>query len=261
MKRIALGVEYIGANYHGWQKQDNLSTVELQVEMALSKVADAPVKILCAGRTDVGVNALGQVVHFDTLASRSDKSWVMGANTYLPKDIRVQWAQEVSESFHARFSAVARKYRYLIYNKPVHSAILHDRITSYYHQLDENQMQEGANYLLGEHDFSSFRGSGCQSNSPNRYVEFIKVERKGLILSIDIKANAFLLHMVRNIVGVLMEIGEGKKPPIWAKQVLEAKNRSFGAITAKPEGLYLMSVYYPEEYFLPKFIEYMPVIF
>jgi len=261
MKRIVLGVEYIGAGYHGWQKQDNLSTVELHVEMALSKVADSPVKIYCAGRTDVGVHALGQVIHFDTSVSRNDKSWIMGANTYLPKAIRVQWAKEVSLDFHARFSAIARWYRYFIYNSVVHSAILHDRVTCHYHTLDVNKMQAAASYLLGEHDFSSFRGAGCQSKSPNRFVEFIKIERQGFIISIDVKANAFLLHMVRNIVGVLTEIGEGKKPPIWAKEVLEAKNRTFGAITAKPEGLYLMSVDYPEKYFLPKSIEYKPIIF
>jgi tRNA pseudouridine38-40 synthase len=256
MKRIALGLEYIGANYHGWQMQDNLTTIEREVELALSKVANSEIKVFCAGRTDVGVNAFGQVVHFDTRAERNNKSWIFGANTYLPKDIRVQWAKEVPADFDARFSATARTYRYFIYNSFLKSAIFNDRITSHYQQLDEKKMQAAAMHLLGEHDFSSFRGSGCQSKSPNRFVEFIKIKREGSAVIIDVKANAFLLHMVRNIVGVLLEIGEGRKEPFWAKEVLMARDRTFGAITAPPDGLYLMSVEYPEKYFLPKPIEY-----
>lgn len=242
--RIALGIEYDGTHYHGWQKQENLSTIQGQVEEALSKVADASIYVSCAGRTDAGVHAYGQVVHFDTEVERPIKAWILGTNGYLPANIKVHWAKQVSNDFHARFSATARQYRYVIFNSKIAPAILRHHALWYPYDLNESAMQEAANYLLGEHDFSSFRGSGCQSKSKCRCVEIIDVKRDNLIVTIDVKANAFLLHMVRNIVGLLLEIGRGEHPPIWAKEVLELRDRTACAATVPAQGLYLMKVDY-----------------
>ena len=217
--RIVLGLEYNGKNYHGWQKQENLPTVQFYLEKALSKVADHKIKVICAGRTDIGVHAKEQIVHFDTEAQRATNAWVLGGNSNLPRDITILWAKNSDASFHARFSAKARSYRYLIYNNPAHPAILSNLVTWHIAHLNEEKMNEAGQYLLGENDFSSFRGSGCQSKTPMRNVNHISVTRKRKVITIDIKANAFLLHMVRNIVGVLIVIGEGKKAPIWAKYV------------------------------------------
>lgn len=250
--RIALGIEYVGSLYHGWQSQVGLMAVQTCLEAALAKVADHPINVVCAGRTDAGVHALGQVVHFDTDAVRTNRAWILGVNSYLPDDIRIQWAQVMPEDFHARFTAVARRYCYVIYNHFTPSAILQQRVTWQYHPLDESRMAEAAQYLLGAHDFSSFRGLNCQAKTPIRDVQHLSVTRYHHFIILDIKANAFLYHMVRNIAGVLIAIGTGKQEPIWAKQVLAAKDRAVGGVTAPPEGLYLKEVSYPESFLLPK---------
>jgi len=246
--RYAIGIEYDGSNYFGWQKQANLPTIQGMVEEALSKVAAHKIEIVCAGRTDAGVHAIGQVAHFDSETNRTLKAWVLGSNTYLPADIRLHWAKPVAADFSARFSATARIYRYTIYNYKTASALLRNQSFWFGRKLDELLMQQAANYLLGEHDFSSFRGSGCQSKSCKRNIEFIKVTRKGEIIYIDIKANAYLLHMVRNIVGLLLEIGFGKLLPICAKDVLEARDRKKCPATAPAHGLCLVKVEYPAQF-------------
>ncbi|MFA6409320.1 MAG: tRNA pseudouridine(38-40) synthase TruA [Gammaproteobacteria bacterium] len=246
--KIALGIEYQGTNYHGWQKQQGLVTLQGTLEEALSKLADQPIAVQCAGRTDEGVHAFGQVVHLETTARRSIHAWVFGGNNFLPRDIRIQWAKEMPEDFHARFSAVARHYRYIIYNHNVPSALYHERATFYFYKLDEKRMQEAAQYLIGEHDFSAFRGAYCQAQSTVRNITKLEISRSGRIITIEVVANAFLQHMVRNIVGVLLEIGNGDREPIWAREVLESKTRSLGGITAPSTGLYFMQVDYPEKY-------------
>ncbi|MBN2689703.1 MAG: tRNA pseudouridine(38-40) synthase TruA [Gammaproteobacteria bacterium] len=242
--RIALGLEYDGSQYHGWQRQnDTLPTVQLRLEEALSKVANHNIETVCAGRTDAGVHALGQVVHFDTVANRTLDNWVRGANSILPRDIVVKWAEVVSDEFHARFSAKAREYRYLIYNHKHPSALFYNRATWVNQDLDHNLMHVAGQYLLGENDFTSFRGALCQSKTPMRNVQKLNITKSNKLIIIDIKANAFLLHMVRNIVGSLLEVGLNKNNPEWIKKVLLAKNRSLAGATAPPEGLYLRKVF------------------
>jgi tRNA pseudouridine38-40 synthase len=242
--RIVLGVEYDGANYHGWQRQNNVCTIQEKVEYALAQVAAEPIDVICAGRTDAGVHALGQVVHFDTAAMRSDRAWILGTNTNLPSDIRVLWARHTSSDFHARFSATARQYRYIIYNNKVASAILRQRTMWLPFALDEKLMHEAGRYLIGENDFSSFRGSSCQAKSAERNIISLVVTRNSSMVTIDIKADAFLLHMVRCIVGTLVKVGEGEKPPSWVKEVLIARDRRLAAATAPAQGLYLVEVEY-----------------
>ncbi|EKE01792.1 MAG: hypothetical protein ACD_21C00052G0010 [uncultured bacterium] len=246
--RIALGIEYDGTNYCGWQRQDNVCTIQEKVEDALSQIAVQPIKVICAGRTDAGVHALGQVVHFDTDAKRSDQAWIMGTNCNLPADIRVLWARHVADDFHARYSATARQYRYIIYNNKVASAILRHRAMWSPFVLNEKSMHEAGQYLIGKHDFSSFRGSGCQAKTAERTVISLVVARNGHMITIDIKANAFLLHMVRSIVGMLVKVGKGDKPPSWAQEVLIARDRKVPAvITAPAQGLYLVGVGYEQD--------------
>lgn len=248
MSRIVLGVEYDGSRFYGWQWQKDTRTVQEEVEKALSKVADHPVRVLCTGRTDTGVHALEQVIHFDTDVSRDLHAWMMGGNCFLPDDVRIIWVKEAVDDFHARYSAVARFYRYIILNRPMKSALLRKQATWCYEPLDEEKMQLAANTLIGNHDFSSFRAQGCQSKSPQRMMYFIDVYRKDEQVIIDVSANAFLHHMVRNIAGVLMDIGMGKKPVEWTQELLEIKDREQGGITASPYGLYLAGVFYPEHY-------------
>ena len=252
MSRIVLGIEYDGGLYCGWQSQKGVRTVQDEVEKALSKVASQKVSVRCTGRTDSGVHALEQVVHFDTEVNRELKSWVMGGNINLPEDIRITWAKHAVEDFHARYSAVARFYRYIILNRNMKSALTRNQVTWCYDLLDEVKMHQAAQSLLGQHDFSSFRAKGCQSVSPNRLMHFINVYREGDNVIIDISANAFLHHMVRNIAGVLMAIGKGEKPVSWAEELLEIKDRKQAGVTAAPYGLYLGGVYYPEKYGIPK---------
>ena len=208
--------------------------------------------VVCAGRTDAGVHGTGQVVHFDSDAPREMKSWIMGGNTNLPRDVTIRWAVPVSDDFHARFSATHRRYRYIIHNSKMRPAILHHGVTHVHRPLDEEKMHEAAQALLGEQDFTSFRASLCQSKTPFRNVTNVTVYRQGQYVIIDIKANAFLHHMVRNITGSLVEIGAGEQPIEWISQLLALKDRSKAASTAKPNGLYLVDVTYPEEHDLPK---------
>ncbi len=256
--RVALVLGYEGARYHGWQAQNSgVSSVQQELETALSRVADTPLQVVCAGRTDAGVNATQQVVHFEGAPSRSPHSWVMGANHFLPDDIAIQWAGGVSDDFHARYSATSRVYRYIIYNHPVKPAWAHGSITWIYPHLEEHRMHVAAQALLGENDFTSFRGSDCQSHTPYRNVTRISVERRGDLVVVEIEANAFLHHMVRNIVGTLLQVGTGKQNPEWVADVLAARKRSKAGITAPANGLYLVKVHYPENFGIPK-IPYGP---
>jgi tRNA pseudouridine38-40 synthase len=250
--RYALGVQYDGKNYSGWQRQINATAVQEKVEQALSKIADEPIEVICAGRTDTGVNAINQIIHFDTLKQRKDIAWTLGVNTHLPSDIAISWVREVSDDFHARFSATARQYRYIIYNHPIRSAILSHGISHWHHELNEQLMQEGAQYLIGKNDFTSFRTVHCQSHSAVRTIEHCNVSRQGRYVIVDIKANAFLHHMVRNVVGSLFRVGQGQESPIWMKEVLLAKNRCLAGVTAPPEGLYFVDVDYPSHFNIPK---------
>lgn len=252
MARIVLGVEYDGSGYCGWQWQRNGHSVQQVLEQALSKVANQPVTVHCAGRTDSGVHALEQVAHFDTEVVRELAAWQLGGNTHLPDDVRITWGQTAVDDFHARYSAIARFYRYVILNRPVKSALLRQQATWCYAPLDAEKMHEAAQHLIGNHDFTSFRAQGCQSKSPFRYLYFIEVYREDDKVIMDISANAFLHHMVRNIAGVLMAIGQGKQSVDWTRELLEVKNRSLAGVTAPPDGLYLGGVYYPEQYGIAK---------
>ena len=249
--RIVLGVEYDGHEFYGWQAQENLPTVQGHLQAALSKVADEPITLICAGRTDAGVHAMGQVVHFDTTKERPNRAWVFGSNSHLPATIAVRWAEIVDDQFSARFSALSRCYRYVIYNHAVRSAILARRTTWRYEALDVELMQLAGQALIGEHDFTSFRSSQCESKTPMRHVMSLTVKRFHDFVCIDIEANAFLHHMVRNIVGVLIQIGEKRAESSWMKEVLLAKDRRAAAETASAAGLYLARVNYPASYIFP----------
>ncbi|MDP3704587.1 MAG: tRNA pseudouridine(38-40) synthase TruA [Legionellaceae bacterium] len=246
--RVALIVEYDGSQYHGWQAQTGLHTVQDRLERALTGIADHEVSVVCAGRTDTGVHATNQVVHFDSDKERGVRAWIYGANSLLPKDMCVRFGKEMPDTFHARYSATARRYRYVIHNSPIRPALLQSNVTWQYRQLDHRVMHEAAQHLIGEHDFTSFRSVECQSKTPMRNVLSIHVKRKVDLIIIDISANAFLHHMVRNIVGVLMAVGSGRKPVAWSHDVLLAKDRKLGAETAPPYGLYLVGVTYPAEF-------------
>lgn len=250
--KIAFVLEYDGSRYQGWQRQSGVPTVQACLEDALSKVADQPVRVHCAGRTDSGVHAYGQVAHIETHAKREQRSWVFGANANLPRDISVVWAREVEHDFHARFSATRRTYRYLIFNRSSRGALLRNHAAWECRTLDHNRMQEGAAHLVGTHDFSAFRAQSCQAKNPVRTLRQLSVTRLGSFIAIVVEANAFLHHMVRNIAGVLMAIGMGKAPPAWALEVLLSRDRTLGAVTAPPQGLYLMQVKYPPQYNIPE---------
>ena len=251
--RYALAIEYAGAAYRGWQLQahDRVPTIQAEVERALSVIADHPVQVVCAGRTDAGVNASHQVIHFDSWADRDDRAWMLGTNSHLPDDISVKWATRVPGCFHARFSARERRYRYLIYTSPTRPAILAGSVTWTHRALDTERMQAAAEHLLGEHDFTSYRAVGCQARSPVREIRKLSVYRNGALVVIDVSANAFLHHMVRNIAGVLMAVGAGDRSPDWAGEVLRARDRRKGGVTAPPDGLYFVDVRYPEIFKLP----------
>lgn len=249
--RIALGIEYDGTDYFGWQRQSDGRTVQGCVEQALSRVANHPVGVVCAGRTDTGVHATGQVVHFDTHATRETQNWVRGCNANLPADIRVQWATQVPVSFHARFAAVQRHYRYIILNRAATSALLHDRVCREYRHLDTASMVTAGRQLIGEHDFSSFRAAACQAKSPVRTIHELEIRRSGDFIYLDVRANAFLHHMVRCIAGVLIAVGRGEQSPAWVREVLTATDRTVSGFNATPAGLYLVAVSYPPEYPLP----------
>lgn len=252
LHRIALGIEYNGSRYYGWQRQQEVKSVQGCLEAALSKIAAEPITVNCAGRTDAGVHATGQVVHFETSANRKEAAWTMGVNTHLPDDIAVRWCKPVDDEFHARFSATARRYRYVIFNHRYRPAILSNGVTHFHFPLNEKRMHQAAQALLGERDFTSFRAVQCQSKSPWRNVMHVNVTRHGNYVVVDIKANAFVHHMVRNIVGSLLEIGCGNQDIDWMAHLLELKDRTKAAATAKAEGLYLVSVDYPEKFDLPQ---------
>ena len=250
--KIALGIEYDGGNYHGWQRQKSTQlTVQEKVEDALAKIATHEMRIVCAGRTDAGVHAFAQVAHFETEKVRSAHEWVFGCNASLPDDIRVIWHKNVDDDFHARFSAAARYYRYEILNRPIKSALHRNHVTTIHLPLDEQLMQSAANTLVGTHDFTSFRAQNCQAKSPVKQLHWINIKRYNDKIIIDVIANAFLHHMVRNIVGSLLPIGLGKKEPIWLAEVLHAKDRKAAGATARPTGLYFKGVYYPKYFGLP----------
>ncbi len=257
--RVVLGVQYDGAGFQGWQAQrPGVRTVQACLEQALARVAAHPVKLICAGRTDAGVHAAGQIAHFDTLAVRSARSWVLGGNAHLPMDLSLSWAREVAEDFHARFSALTRRYRYLILNQPQRSALWRGRASWCYRPLDAERMNEAGQALVGEHDFSSFRAAECQARHPIREIRELTVRRRGDGLVLEMEANAFLHHMVRNIAGVLMAIGAGDRPVEWAREVLERRDRTQAGVTAPAEGLYLLAVRYPERFGLPAPSETVP---
>ncbi len=249
--RIAAALEYDGRPYHGWQIQKGVKTVQEQVEKALSKVADHPVHIVCAGRTDTGVHAADQIIHFDTTAFRSDYSWVRGTNAHLPESICLTWVKPVNEHFHARFMARRRYYRYIILNRPIRPAYLMGKVVWQHRPLDVARMATAAQHLVGEHDFTSYRAQACQAKSPVRHIYSLDISRSGEFIYLDICANAFLHHMVRNIAGVLMSIGAGDKPIEWTKEVLESQDRKKGGMTAAAAGLYLVRVDYDAEFDLP----------
>jgi len=246
--RIALGIEYDGTAYNGWQRQQNGVGVQSLVERALSEVADKAIEVTCAGRTDAGVHASGQVVHFDSDAVRSRQGWLLGANSNLPEDINVIWAQQVDDDFHARFSATARHYQYRILNRRVRSSLFRHRAWWIHQPLDEQRMQAGAVFLQGEHDFSAFRAAGCQAATPRRTVSAVTVARDQDWIAIGITANAFLQHMVRNIAGTLVSVGAGEYPPEWVIEVLQSRDRKLAGIAAPAHGLTLTRVTYPDSH-------------
>lgn len=250
--RVALGIEYDGTGYVGWQRQKSGVGVQAVLEKALEQIANERIAVVCAGRTDTGVHATGQVVHFDTTAERSDRSWLLGANSKLPGDVNLTWAAPVSDDFHARFSAVRRSYRYLILNRSYRSALSRHRAWWVYEPLEVRAMQEAADHLVGKRDFSAFRAAGCQASTPVREMSEVRVEKEGHWITITVRANAFLQHMVRNITGTLVAIGRGDRGPEWARTVLESRDRTKGGIAAPPHGLTLVSVEYPAEFGLPQ---------
>jgi len=249
--RIAIGIEYDGTAYNGWQRQRTGLGVQERVEQALGEVANETVEVTCAGRTDTGVHASGQVAHFDTGAERSKRGWLLGANTNLPDDVCVTWVTPVGDDFHARFSATARRYRYRILNRLVRSALYRRRAWWVHQLLDHRRMHEAAQALLGEHDFSAFRAAGCQASNAVRQVTNIEVTRDGDWVLLDITANAFLQHMVRNIAGTLAAIGSGDEDITWAARVLAGRDRTRAGIAAPPHGLTLVQVFYPGTFGIP----------
>jgi len=249
--RIALGVEYDGSAFCGWQRQHGVRTVQAELETALARVADRPVSVVCAGRTDTGVHALYQVVHFDVDVARRARSWVLGTNSNLPGDVSVIWAREVPPEFHARFSAERRAYDYLICNRQSRPGLWRGKVTWECRPLDVERMAYAARAWLGEHDFSSFRAKGCQARHPVRTLYRCDVRADDGLIVISVEANAFLQHMVRNFAGVLLQIGMGQHSPAWAAEVLAHRQRERGGVTAPPDGLYLSAVRYPGSFDLP----------
>ena len=246
--RIALGLEYDGSSWAGWQKQVSAPgrTIQENLEAALSRIAGHPVRTIAAGRTDAGVHAIAQVVHFDSPAERPERAWIEGVNSCLPHGMRVRWMQPAGADFHARFSAVARRYCYLVCNTPTRPALFRQYVAWERLPLDAKRMQEEGACLQGEQDFSAFRAAACSARSPRRQVHFLRVERRGDMVLLDIQANAFLQRMVRNIAGALMAVGTGRRPPGWVRQLLAGRDRTAAEPTAPAGGLYLVAVGYPQ---------------
>ena len=252
--RVALGIEYDGSEYYGFQKQKSTEqTIQGNLENSISKVANHSIKTFCSGRTDAGVHAFMQVVHFDTESRRSTREWVRGINSYLPHDIKVLWSKELDETFHARYSATHRSYLYRILNNQTPSALWSKRSLFIPQKLDIRAMRAASKYLIGEHDFSSFRGSGCQSNSPVRSIEDIKITKKNNFITFELRANAFLLHMVRIIIGTLLMVGKREIKPVEMKNILNEKDRRISGKTVSSSGLYFLGPKYPAKYHLPDF--------
>ena len=249
--RYAIGLEYDGSAFLGWQIQRQEPTVQGCVEQALARVANQEIRVNCCGRTDTGVHALGQVAHFDSEAVRSERSWVLGLNSHLPAAVSVLWIREVDEAFHARFSTYTRSYRYLILNRWIRPALDANKKSWCRSPLNADNMHRAAQFLVGEHDFTSFRAGACQAQHAVREIHEISVRREGDIIQLDVTANGFLYHMVRNIAGSLLRIGKGEARPEWMNEVLNLQDRSQAAATASPDGLYFLSARYPEQYNLP----------
>ncbi len=256
--RIALGIEYDGNQFNGWQSQPHGNTVQDALERALLKIAGQPVAAVCAGRTDAGVHGWGQVVHIDAPVERPLTAWVRGVNTFLPASVAVTWAQPVTDEFHARFSARSRSYRYLLLNHPVRPGVMHGRVGWFHGNLDVEAMRAGAAYLLGTHDFSSFRAAECQAKFPIKTLYQADVSQQGQLLCFDFRASAFLHHMVRNLVGSLLFVGKGVRPPEWMATLLACRDRSQAAPTFAPGGLYFMGVEYDECWRLPSLGRIIP---
>lgn len=249
--RIALGVEYDGSAFAGWQSQSHANTVQDALERALAAVAGQSIRTTCAGRTDAGVHALAQVVHFDSPVARPDTAWIRGVNANLPPTVAVRWATPVVDDFHARFSARARSYRYLLLNRPVRPAILHGRVGWFHVPLDVAAMNAAADCLLGEHDFSAFRAAECQAKSPIKILQRADIRRQDDVIVFEFTANAFLHHMVRNLVGALVYVGKGRREPGWIAELLASRDRTRAAPTFDPAGLYFVGVDYGPEWQLP----------
>ena len=249
--RIALGLEYEGSGFCGWQSQPGGCAVQDALERALAQVAGKTIETVCAGRTDAGVHALAQVVHFDVDLERAPSAWIRGGNALLPDSVAVNWARRVSPDFHARFSATGRRYVYWLLNRAQRPGLLRGRVGWFYRRLDERAMLQGAQCLVGSHDFSAFRAAECQAKSPVRRVDSLTVTRRDTWVVLEITANAFLHHMVRNVAGLLMSVGHGESPPERVAAMLAARDRRINAVTAPPDGLYLAAVRYPEEFRLP----------
>lgn len=249
--RLALGISYNGQAYDGWQSQPSGRTVQDHLEAALERFATQPVSTVCAGRTDAGVHGVMQVVHFDTEVRREEFSWVRGTNTFLPPDIAVQWARPVPETFHARNSAKARRYAYVLLESPVRPSVEAGRVGWVFRPLDLRAMEEAAAYLVGEHDFTSFRASSCQAKTPVKTMDAVRISRRGPYWRFEFRANAFLHHMIRNIMGCLVFVGQGSHPPGWMREVLAARSRDVAAPTFSPDGLYFLGPEYDAAWGLP----------
>ncbi len=249
--KIALGIEYCGSAHYGWQRQKSSRSIQAAVECALSQVADETIRVFCGGRTDAGVHALQQVVHFETTADRAMHAWVLGANVSLPEDISILWARRVGDDFHARFAALSRRYRYVILNRRSRAGLAHGRVLWEPCRLDEAAMQAAADGLIGTHDFTSYRAAACQAKSPIRTVTNLRVARFGDHIVIDMEADGFLHHMVRNIVGALVKVGHHRADVMWVAEVLACKDRTRAAKTSAADGLYLVTITYPSRYAIP----------
>jgi len=253
--RYAAVVEYDGSHFNGWQIQPHAPSVQAAVEAALAHVADEPIRVHTAGRTDTGVHAVGQVIHFDTDKQRPNYGWLRGANTRLPDSVAIKWINPVKDEFHARFSAQSRRYRYIMNIRKIQLGLFADYVSRYPFDLDIEPMQDAIQALIGRHDFSAYRASGCQSLDPVKTMHSIRIERSGDWIWLDIHGDGFLHHMVRNIIGVLLKVGAGERPPAWAGEVLESRDRKLGGVTAKPNGLYFVQATYDEKFGLPANIQ------